>query len=83
MKIDFKEEEIEDLKGLLKEYIEIFKKNKQHQKHHNNKPCMKCELSKRFLRKLERKPKIKAEDVLTWLGIIIIILLLLRTFGVF
>jgi hypothetical protein len=42
----------ENLIGLLKEYLEVFKNNKEHQKAHKKECCPKCELAKELLRKL-------------------------------
>ena len=42
----------ENLIGLLKEYLEVFKNDKKHQKIHKEEGCPKCELAKELLRKL-------------------------------
>ncbi len=46
-------EEKEDLKEILKEYLLIFEKSKKHQKEHRREPCAKCELTKKLLLKLD------------------------------
>jgi len=45
-------DELEDLKIILKEYLDIFKKSKKHQKIHKKEPCPKCELVKKILKKI-------------------------------
>jgi hypothetical protein len=42
----------EDLTGLLREYLKLFKTNKNHQKSHKKKKCPKCDLAEKLLRKL-------------------------------
>jgi len=46
-------DDIEDLKGFLREYLSIFKESKEHQKEHMKEPCSKCGLAKDLLRKLK------------------------------
>jgi len=45
-------DEKEDLRALLEEYLEIFKVNKGHQKALRKEPCSNCELCKSFIIRL-------------------------------
>jgi len=51
-KMKITKQDKENLIGLLKEYLEVFKNDKKHQKIHKEEGCPKCELAKELLRKL-------------------------------
>ena len=56
-KIKLTKDEVEDLIGLLEDYLQTFKEKNEHEKAHKKEPCPYCELAKDFLKKFRNSEK--------------------------
>lgn len=52
--MELTKEDRENLKGLLREYLKVFRNNKEHQKIHKKEICFKCKLAKQLITKLKK-----------------------------